>query len=315
LVEATPEPIGIEAVEERLKAFAFGAEHQLDGHAHIVEEDLVVVHAAGEAPDRSDVHARRAIGHDEHAEAAAASGLAARAREHQSMRRDTGMTRPDLVAADHVMVAVAARLGLERKQIRPRVGLAVTLPERRLAARDGGQHLAAQALGAVVDDRVGRLPRAGERSERRAGERQLLEEHELEEHRLGAAAERLGHSMEREAKVMQYVAARGFPAPRVEDVRAGGTELIMERIDGTTMLDVLFRRPWTLRRNAARLATLHKRLHEIAAPGWLESFLGGNACIVHLDLHPLNVILSPNGPVLLDWTNARAGAADADVAV
>src|SRR2546421_825681 len=126
---------------------------------------------------------------------------------------------------------------------------------------------------------------------------------------------RLGHSMEREAKVMQYVAARGFPAPRVEDVRAGGTELIMERIDGATMLDVLFRRPWTLRRNAARLATLHKRLHEIAAPGWLESFLGGNACIVHLDLHPLNVILSPNGPVLLDWTNARAGAADADVAV
>ena len=117
---------------------------------------------------------------------------------------------------------------------------------------------------------------------------------------------RLGHSMEREAKVMQYVAARGFPAPRVEDVRAGGTELIMERIDGATMLDVLFRRPWTLRRNAARLATLHKRLHEIAAPGWLESFLGGN---------PLNVILSPNGPVLLDWTNARAGAADADVAV
>jgi len=123
---------------------------------------------------------------------------------------------------------------------------------------------------------------------------------------------RLGHSMEREAKVMQYVAARGFPAPRVEDVRAGGTELIMERIDGATMLDVLFRRPWTLRRNAARLATLHKRLHEIAAPGWLESFLGGNACIVHLDLHPLNVILSPNGPVLLDWTNARAGAAGAE---
>src|SRR5205085_12360100 len=126
---------------------------------------------------------------------------------------------------------------------------------------------------------------------------------------------RRGRSMEREAKVMQYVAARGVPVPRVEDVRAGGTELVMERIDGPTMLDALFRRPWTLRRNAERLAMLHQRLHEIAAPGWLESFLDGNVCVVHLDLHPLNVVLSPNGPVLLDWTNARAGAADVDVAV
>jgi aminoglycoside phosphotransferase (APT) family kinase protein len=126
---------------------------------------------------------------------------------------------------------------------------------------------------------------------------------------------RRGRSMEREAKVMQYVAARGFPAPRVDDVRAGGTELVMERIEGPTMLNALFWRPWTLRRNAAGLARLHQRLHAIAAPTWLETFLGSNACVVHLDLHPLNVILSPNGPVLLDWTNARAGTADSDVAV
>jgi aminoglycoside phosphotransferase (APT) family kinase protein len=126
---------------------------------------------------------------------------------------------------------------------------------------------------------------------------------------------RRGHSMEREAKIMQYVAARGFPAPRVEDIRAGGTELVMERIDGPTMLHSLFRRPWTLRRNAARLARLHQRLHEIVAPGWLEPVLDGKACVVHLDFHPLNVVLAPKGPVLLDWTNARAGAADADVAL
>ena len=126
---------------------------------------------------------------------------------------------------------------------------------------------------------------------------------------------RLGRSMEREANIMRYVATHGFPTPRVEDLRAGGTELVMERIDGPTMLDALLRRPWTLRRNAARLAELHRRLHAIAGPTWLESFLGGNACVVHLDLHPLNVVLSPNGPVLLDWTNARAGAAETDVAL
>jgi aminoglycoside phosphotransferase (APT) family kinase protein len=126
---------------------------------------------------------------------------------------------------------------------------------------------------------------------------------------------RHGRSLEREARVMRYVAAQGFPAPRVHDIRAGGAELIMERVDGPTMLDVIVRRPWTLRRNAARLAMLHRQLHEIAAPDWLDPFLEGSGSVVHLDLHPLNVILSPKGPVLLDWTNARAGAADADVAL
>jgi len=126
---------------------------------------------------------------------------------------------------------------------------------------------------------------------------------------------RRGRSLEREASLMRYVAGHGFPAPRVEDLRAGGAELIMERIEGPTMLQAVSRRPWTLRRNAARLATLHRRLHAIAAPTWLERFLGGDACVVHLDLHPLNVVLSPNGPVLLDWTNARAGIGEADVAL
>jgi len=126
---------------------------------------------------------------------------------------------------------------------------------------------------------------------------------------------RHGRSLEREATLMRYVAAHGFPAPRVHDVRAGGAELIMERIDGPTMLDEIVRRPWTFRRNAARLAMLHQQLHEIPAPKWLDPLLEGGGSIVHLDLHPLNVILSPKGPVLLDWTNARSGVGEADVAL
>src|SRR6267143_6866250 len=126
---------------------------------------------------------------------------------------------------------------------------------------------------------------------------------------------RHGRSMEREAAITQYVARHGYPAPRVEDVRANGSELVMERIDGPTMLDVLSKRPWTLRRNAGRLATLHHRLHEIPAPDWLEPFPGGGDGIAHLDLHPLNVILSPQGPVLIDWTNVARGAGPLDVAL
>ena len=49
---------------------------------------------------------------------------------------------------------------------------------------------------------------------------------------------RRGRSMEREARIMQYVATYGFPAPRVEDLRAGGTEPVMERIDGEVPSEV-----------------------------------------------------------------------------
>lgn len=125
-------------------------------------------------------------------------------------------------------------------------------------------------------------------------------------------------SMDAEARVMQHVLACGFPAPAVHEVRAGGREIVMDRIEGPTMMQLLERRPWTLRRQAATLATLHRRLHEIPAPPWLAPFPGGasgGARVLHLDLHPLNVVCSPAGPVLLDWTNAAAGDPLADVAM
>ena len=37
--------------------------------------------------------------------------------------------------------------------------------------------------------------------------------------------------------------------------------------------------------------------------------------LLHLDLHPDNVLMSPTGPVVIDWTNARAGDPDTDVAL
>src|SRR5499426_694241 len=191
-VEVSPEPVGVEPVQERLKAFAGRAEYEISRHAHVVQEHLVMIDFAGHAPNRADVHTLCAVGHHEHAEASAAPRLATRSREHQPVRRDAGVARPDLVAADHPVIAVAPRFGLERQQIGAGVGLAVALPERRLAARDRRQHLAPQALGSELEDRVGGLPHTGERPERGAGERQLLHEHELHEHRLLAPAEALG---------------------------------------------------------------------------------------------------------------------------
>jgi thiamine kinase-like enzyme len=67
-------------------------------------------------------------------------------------------------------------------------------------------------------------------------------------------------------------------------------------------------------RHARTLADLHRRLHAIPPPPWLEPKLGGGGAIVHLDLHPLNVIVTARGPVVIDWTNAGVAAPEAEIA-
>jgi hypothetical protein len=115
-----------------------------------------------------------------------------------------------------------------------------------------------------------------------------------------------------EAFVMDHAAQHGYPVPRVIDVKEDA--LVLERIDGRTMLDELRARLWRLAHHAATLALLHERLHAIPAPGALAPAGTGDA-LLHLDLHPENVMLSPSGPVVIDWTNARRGAAALDVAM
>jgi aminoglycoside phosphotransferase (APT) family kinase protein len=121
-----------------------------------------------------------------------------------------------------------------------------------------------------------------------------------------------GGDPEREALVMRHARSAGYPVPRVVDVTADA--LVLERIDGPTMLDVVILRPWLLRRYAAGLARLHERLHELDAPDGLPS-AGPGERLIHLDLHPANVILSRRGPVVIDWTNAQRGEPALDVAM
>lgn len=117
---------------------------------------------------------------------------------------------------------------------------------------------------------------------------------------------RSGRDASGEVEIMRHVAARGFPAPAVEHL--GGPDLLMERLHGPTLLQALVAGLVSVRDGARTLADLHNRLHAIAAPA------GG--VVVHLDLHPGNVILSETrGPVLVDWANARGGTAALDVAM
>ena len=104
--------------------------------------------------------------------------------------------------------------------------------------------------------------------------------------------------------MMRLAADHGIRVPLVHEVRADG--LVMERIAGDTLLAQVQRRPWAMPAAARLIATLHDRLHAIP-------FAGGR--LVHFDLHPENVLMGPDGPVLIDWTNAHGGDPDADVAL
>ena len=76
------------------------------------------------------------------------------------------------------------------------------------------------------------------------------------------------------------------------------------------------RRPWTVRRQGAALADLHRCLHDIPAPEWVPAApCGDGDRLLHLDLHPLNVIIGDKGPVVIDWPNASRGDGLVDVAL
>ena len=54
---------------------------------------------------------------------------------------------------------------------------------------------------------------------------------------------RNARSMVLEAKTMEHVRAHGYPVPQVFDVSADGSELVMQRINGPTMVDAASSKP------------------------------------------------------------------------
>jgi Ser/Thr protein kinase RdoA (MazF antagonist) len=120
---------------------------------------------------------------------------------------------------------------------------------------------------------------------------------------------RAGGDVAAEAAVMAYVADLGFPVPVVHEAR--GADLVLERLDGPTLLAALLTGALDECAAAGCLADLHRRLHA------LPSRLGGgdDVRILHLDLHPDNVMLTARGPVVIDWRNATEGPPALDVAM
>ena len=117
-----------------------------------------------------------------------------------------------------------------------------------------------------------------------------------------------GRSTAHEAATMRQLAELGYPLPQVHE--ATGAEIVMDRVDGPTLGEALLTGTFDTSAGAEVLAALHRDLHALPWPG-----APAGECLLHLDLHPLNVILAGTGPVLIDWTNARVGRPGLDVAV
>ncbi|WP_086804615.1 phosphotransferase [Streptomyces caniscabiei] len=102
-----------------------------------------------------------------------------------------------------------------------------------------------------------------------------------------------------EAEVMEYVRGHGYPVPRVRS--ATRTEMVLEHLSGPTLLEACAAGQVAPPEAGATLAHLLRTLHTVPPrrrPG---------ARVLHLDLHPENVVLTPHGPQVIDWNNTEEG--------
>ena len=120
-----------------------------------------------------------------------------------------------------------------------------------------------------------------------------------------------GRPATKQADLIRYVASHAYPVPVLHD--ASGPDLVLEKLEGPELQAVL--RPWNVAGHARLLASLHRRLHAIPPLAGLASAFGEPMSLLHLDLHPRNVILTARGPVVIDWANAANGPGQADVAL
>ncbi len=146
-----------------------------------------------------------------------------------------------------------------------------------------------------------------------------------------------------EAAYTAAVREAGAPAPQVLGIEQveGRPVVIYERIHGPSMWQYVVDHPDRAPRYGRTLGELHADLFDLVPPMGLPDQLdrlrskirwaadhidpalsgalallpvGDRAFLCHGDLHPGNVILSPEGPIIVDWFDASRGSSAADVA-
>jgi aminoglycoside phosphotransferase (APT) family kinase protein len=145
----------------------------------------------------------------------------------------------------------------------------------------------------------------------------------------------------RERIALEACAAAGLSAPRVEAVGEfhGLPVIVQSWCPGTPLLTLLEKRPWKVGRLGRLFGTTQARLHEVPAPEELRAtaprdwasrvgdehtqlaeqaiaLAPSTVSLVHLDYHPLNVIVDERGQAaVIDWGYAAAGDPSVDLAV
>lgn len=117
----------------------------------------------------------------------------------------------------------------------------------------------------------------------------------------------------REAAVMAHVARHGFPVPDVYPRSGDGRahDLVMRRLSGPTMLRALADGEISPAEAGRVTAQLLRRLHAI--PAWISD--DPRDRVLHMDLHPDNVMLTRAGPFVIDWPNSMEGPPGVDCAM
>ncbi|MXY78195.1 MAG: phosphotransferase [Chloroflexi bacterium] len=149
------------------------------------------------------------------------------------------------------------------------------------------------------------------------------------------------HDVEEEHAATRLAGERGAPAPEVfgiEEVE-GRPGVVMERVEGESMLALMVRKPWRTRGYSRLLAEMQWDLHQLRATGLrdqkrelrhdiergvglsdadraavldlLDRLPAGDR-LCHWDFHPDNIIITKRGPVIIDWIQAQAGNPVAD---
>jgi aminoglycoside phosphotransferase (APT) family kinase protein len=132
------------------------------------------------------------------------------------------------------------------------------------------------------------------------------------------------------------------PAPFERIEWQGRPAIVMEQVLGRDAMTEISRRPWRLLELAGLSGRIHAELNAVAAPAALPALrtelaqriagdpaipdrlrspalaalegLPDGAALCHGDFQIANLLLSPSGPVVIDWANAARGDPDADFA-
>lgn len=94
-----------------------------------------------------------------------------------------------------------------------------------------------------------------------------------------------------------------------------GADMTMDLVAGVDLLTRLTKRPWQASSIGRMLADLHRQLADVPIGDIdLPVTIGDRESFIHGDLHPGNILLTSEGPVVIDWEGASVGAVDADSA-